>query len=65
MGTAALDFGGKVIWKQKYTYSPVHGGGGSPVLVDDLLAFSCDGGDQQFIVGLDKKTGEEKWKNRA
>jgi outer membrane protein assembly factor BamB len=61
-GTAALDFDGKVIWKKKYTYNPVHGGGCSPILVDDLLVFGCDGGDLQFIVGLDKKTGDEKWK---
>jgi outer membrane protein assembly factor BamB len=61
-GTAALDFTGKIVWKEKYTYSPVHGGGCSPILVDDLLVFGCDGGDQQFIVALEKKSGKQVWK---
>jgi len=40
----------------------VHGTGGSPVLVNDLLVISCDGGDVQFVVGLDKRTGKVRWK---
>ena len=63
MGTAALDLAGNVLWKQTdLQYSPVHGNGGSPVLVGDLLAFSCDGGDNPFIVALQADTGQVKWK---
>ena len=63
MGTACLDLAGKVIWKNdKLSYKPIHGNGGSPILVDDKLIFSCDGGDQQFIVALDAASGREAWK---
>jgi len=64
MGTAALTLDGKqIVWKNdKLKYKPVHGNGGSPILVDDKLVFNCDGGDVQFIVALDKKTGNIAWK---
>lgn len=62
-GTACLDLDGKVIWKNReIKYTPVHGNGGCPVLVDDMLIFSCDGGDQQFVVGLDRQTGKQRWR---
>jgi outer membrane protein assembly factor BamB len=63
MGTAALNLNGKVIWQQTgITYSPQHGNGGSPALVDDLLVFSCDGEEDPFIIALDTATGEERWR---
>lgn len=63
MGTAALDPDGSVAWKtQKISYDPRHGNGGSPILVDDLLFFACDGNDEQFVVALDKRTGQVRWK---
>jgi len=62
-GTAALKPDGATIWKtEKLVYVPQHGTGGSPALVDDLLVICCDGSDQQFVVGLDKATGETRWK---
>src|SRR4029079_12114151 len=62
-GTACLDLTGKVIWKDtSHGYEPVHGNGGSPLLVEGLLVFGCDGADDPFVVALDAKTGEEKWK---
>jgi outer membrane protein assembly factor BamB len=63
MGTAALDLEGNVLWRQtSVDYSPVHGNGGSPALVDDLLVFGCDGADDPFLVALDRATGEVRWK---
>ncbi len=63
MGTAALDLDGKVVWSQTtLRYSPVHGNGGSPVLVGDSLIFSCDGGHEPFLAALDAKDGQVKWK---
>jgi len=63
MGTAALDLKGNILWRQTgIHYDPRHGCGGSPVLIDDVLAFSCDGLDTQHIVGLDTKTGDIRWK---
>jgi outer membrane protein assembly factor BamB len=62
-GTACLDLAGNIIWKDaSHNYPPVHGNGGSPVLVDGLLIFSCDGADDPYVVALDAKTGEEKWR---
>jgi outer membrane protein assembly factor BamB len=63
MGTAALDPSGQVLWTQtSIKYSPVHGNGGSPLLIDDLIVFSCDGGADPFLAALDAKTGEIRWK---
>ena len=62
LGTAALDLSGKVLWRRTVTYPPAHGNGGSPVLVDGLLVFSCDGTEDPFVVALDAKTGDERWR---
>lgn len=63
MGTAAYDLKGKQVWAtQKYTYKPVHGNGGSPILVDGKLVFCCDGGEQPFVLALNTKDGSEAWK---
>lgn len=61
-GTACLSLTGEEIWKQKLEYKPVHGNGGSPALAGDILVICCDGGDQQFVVGLDKANGDIVWK---
>jgi hypothetical protein len=62
LGTAALDLAGKVLWKQVVEYRPAHGNGGSPALVGDLLVFNCDGVADPFVIALDAKTGETRWK---
>lgn len=62
-GTAALDLDGKVLWRNTdLGYAPVHGNGGSPILVGERLIFSGDGSDKQFIVALDPATGKVTWK---
>ncbi len=62
-GTACLTTDGRMIWKsRKLTYEPTHGSGGSPVLVDGALIFSCDGSDAQFVAALDASTGDVRWK---
>lgn len=63
LGTAALDLSGNILWRQtQLTYKPQHGNGGSPVLVGDVLIFSCDAAEDPFIVGLDRSTGDIRWK---
>jgi outer membrane protein assembly factor BamB len=62
MGTAALDLSGKVLWKKVVQYPPAHGNGGSPVLVNGLLVFSCDGVKDPFVIALDAGTGDERWR---
>jgi outer membrane protein assembly factor BamB len=63
IGTACLNTkdGSKAWATQKLRYSPVHGNGGSPIIVADKLIFSIDGTDKQSIVALDKKTGNLAW----
>ncbi len=61
-GTACLDLKGNVVWAvDNINYSPVHGNGGSPVLVGDSLIFSCDGAKDPFVISLNRKTGKRKW----
>jgi outer membrane protein assembly factor BamB len=62
-GTACLDLSGEVLWRNdQLRYPPVHGNGGSPVLVDDRLIFSCDGGSDPFVAALDAADGQLRWK---
>jgi outer membrane protein assembly factor BamB len=67
LGTAALDLTGRVLWRQTaLKYPPVHGNGGSPLLVDEagreLLVFSCDGAKDPFLAALDAAAGDVRWK---
>lgn len=62
-GTACLDPDGKKIWENRTLfYQPVHGNGGSPIIVDDKLIFSRDGRDEQTIVALKTSDGTLAWK---
>jgi outer membrane protein assembly factor BamB len=62
-GTACVDESGTVIWKtNELGYQPVHGNGGCPVLVDDLLIFNADAASAPFIAALDKQSGRVRWK---
>jgi outer membrane protein assembly factor BamB len=61
-GTACLDLDGRPIWKNdRLKYPPVHGNGGSPILVADKLIFTCDGASDPRVVALNAGTGEEAW----
>lgn len=62
-GTACLDLAGKILWQQnELKYSPVHGNGGSPIIVGKALVFSADGASDPAIIALDKATGKVLWK---
>jgi outer membrane protein assembly factor BamB len=62
-GTGCVNWSGKIIWRNnRLRYDPVHGNGGSPILVDDLLVFNADGARDPFVVALSKKTGDVNWK---
>lgn len=64
MGTACLDTAGKVLWRQTdLAYRTPYGGGGSPVLHDGKLIFSCDAGKETpYIVALDARSGKVVWR---
>lgn len=63
-GTACVDAtSAEVLWQNQDLY--VHhenGPGSTPVLWEDLLIFHMDGSDHQFVVALDKNTGQVAWK---
>jgi len=62
MGTVAMRLAdGEVVWKQKIAYSPLHGSGGSPVLVNGVLVYNQDAKDKPFVTALDAKTGKLAW----
>lgn len=61
-GTACLTPSGDIVWKTQQEYNHRHGPGGSPVIYKNLLIIACDGTDTQYVIALDKKTGEEVWK---
>jgi outer membrane protein assembly factor BamB len=64
LGTACVQASdGKVVWKNNdHPYPPVHGTGGSPLLVGDLLVFNADGASEPKVIALNKKDGSLAWK---
>jgi len=76
-GMAAVDFSGKVIWRnEEVRYYSEHGLGASPVLYRDLLIMPFDGSstgedkkvgwqkpwDESFLVAVDTATGKRRWR---
>lgn len=76
---AAVDWDGNVVWTNRaYPFYGQHGLGTSPVLHDGLLIMARDGSsdgedkklgwqtpwDQSYVLALDAKTGQERWKGR-
>ena len=61
-GTACLNLAGKVLWTNRdLFFKPTHGNGGTPILVDGRLVFTCDGDQNPKIVALNAETGEIAW----
>ena len=62
----AVDHAGKDVWtKELGKWDGQHGGGCSPVVVDDLVVLRSDSdemGPECFIVGLDAKSGTVRWR---
>jgi outer membrane protein assembly factor BamB len=62
-GTACLDSAsGQVLWKRQFPLDHHHGPGSSPVVYRNLLILVRDGRDQQYVIALNKQTGETVWK---
>jgi outer membrane protein assembly factor BamB len=64
---AALDLNGKEIWKrhlgeQYGSFLNDWGHGSSPTLYKDLLILLCDHKPSAYLLALDKRTGEQRWK---
>jgi outer membrane protein assembly factor BamB len=63
-GTACLDTAsGKILWTRRdLPCEHWRGPGSSPILFENLLIFPLDGYDFQYLVALNKETGETVWK---
>lgn len=62
LGTACTTTDGEIVWRNDdLSYPPVHGNGGSPVLVGRSLVFSQDGADESKVIALDIETGKVRW----
>lgn len=62
-GLVCHDFAsGKLLWK--YEVGPIHqvwGNASSPVLYGDLCIQWCGPGERQFLLAVDKRTGQRVW----
>ncbi len=62
-GTACTDLDGNILWTNRdHSYPPVHGNGGSPIVVGNKLIVTCDGGANPYTLALDLETGTEVWR---
>jgi outer membrane protein assembly factor BamB len=63
-GTACFDTETfEKVWQRRdLNCDHMEGPGSSPILFEDLLIFNADGGDVQYVVALDKVSGETKWR---
>jgi outer membrane protein assembly factor BamB len=63
-GTACVDTAtGQTVWARRdFPCNHWRGPGSSPVLFRDLLFLTFDGYDHQYVVALNKRTGDTVWK---
>ena len=63
----ALDMRGGLVWERHLArdYGPfeiVWGHTSSPTVYEDLLILQCDHAPSSYLLALDRRTGEERWK---
>jgi outer membrane protein assembly factor BamB len=62
-GTVCLDTASeKILWQKRFPLDHRVGPGSSPLLWNDLLIVPCDGADVQYVIALNKDTGDTVWK---
>jgi outer membrane protein assembly factor BamB len=64
-GLYCYDFTGKLLWEKDlgaYQMERDWGTGSSPIIHGDLVYLQIDNEEQSFLVALDGKTGEERWR---
>lgn len=63
-GLVTYDLAGKELWKMPLgPFNNIYGMGASPVIVGDSLVLSCDQSTGSYVIGVNKKTGQLKWKS--
>ena len=66
-GTYALDLSGRVLWEKDLGDMQTRnsfGEGSSPLLAGEVVVILWDHEGEDFIVGLDRKTGRELWRQK-
>ncbi len=65
-GTACLNTQtGAIIWQRRdFPCNHWRGAGSSPILFEDLMIVHFDGYDYQYVVALEKATGNTRWKTQ-
>ena len=63
----ALDMDSALVWTRHLArdYGPfeiVWGHSSSPIVYEDLLILQCDHQSVAYLLALDRRTGEERWK---
>lgn len=62
-GVFCYDLTGKELWKRDLgKINHMWGNGSSPIIHHELAIFWCGPGDRQFLLAVDKKTGQDVWK---
>jgi outer membrane protein assembly factor BamB len=62
-GLVSYDLNGKERWRLPLgPFINIYGMGASPVLVGDLVVLSADQSVGSYVIGVDKKTGKQRWK---
>src|SRR5436190_6214936 len=62
-GLLCVDFAGKELWKKDLgEFIHIWGNASSPVIHGDLVYLWCGPGEHQFLIALNKKTGEKVWR---
>jgi outer membrane protein assembly factor BamB len=65
LGTACVNTeSSEVVWRASLSSKHSVGPGSSPIVFNDLFIVPCDGTDQQYVVALNKLTGEQVWKTK-
>lgn len=64
-GIHAYDLDGKKLWSKNLgPFESPWGVSACPILVGDVVIQNCDADKDAYIVGLDKRTGNEVWKTK-
>ena len=63
----ALDMNGKMVWQRHLgteisPFDVIWGHSSSPTLFGDLLILLCDHEPASYLLAIDKRTGQERWK---
>jgi outer membrane protein assembly factor BamB len=63
-GLLCLDFAGKELWRKDLgEFIHIWGNASSPILHGDHVILWCGPGERQFLIALDKSTGDEIWRH--